>query len=179
MRPCLVAAYAAWPTKPLTPAPDDVLTIAPPPRGSISSISCFMATNAPRRLTATRRSHSSSGDLVRRLDRLLDAGVVERDVQTAEPLYRRVQGRANVPRARDVAGHGECLAARLLDEPGGFLVAVAGDVGDGDARSLASERERGGTADAGGRAGDERDLVDEARHGSSSALIASRSSIAR
>src|SRR5215217_7684349 len=60
IRPCLVAAYAAWPLKPLTPAPDDVLTIAPWPRRSMCSISCFMATNAPRRFTATRRSHSSS-----------------------------------------------------------------------------------------------------------------------
>jgi hypothetical protein len=60
MRPCLVVAYAAWPLKPLTPAPDEVLTIAPPPCSTMSSSSCFMLRKAPRRLTATRRSHSSS-----------------------------------------------------------------------------------------------------------------------
>ena len=45
---------------PLTPAPEEVLTIAPPPCLSIKGISCFMDRNTPRRLTSTIRSHSSS-----------------------------------------------------------------------------------------------------------------------
>jgi hypothetical protein len=32
-----VAAYAAWPLKPFVPAPDEVLTIAPPPWSSMST----------------------------------------------------------------------------------------------------------------------------------------------
>src|SRR3954454_2529774 len=64
------------------------------------------------------------GDLVRRLDRLLDAGVVDRNVQAAEALDRRVQRRSNVVRARDIARRGKRLAARLLDQPGGLLVAL-------------------------------------------------------
>jgi len=46
--------------KPLTPAPEAVFTIAPPPCLSISGISYFMHRNTPPRLIRMLRSHSSS-----------------------------------------------------------------------------------------------------------------------
>src|SRR5947209_6775984 len=45
---------------PMIPAPEDVLTIAPPPCLRISGISCFMHRNTLRRLVSMIRSHSSS-----------------------------------------------------------------------------------------------------------------------
>src|SRR5690242_16949410 len=54
------AAYAPPPPKARTPAPDEVFTMAPPPRWSSNGISCFMHRNTPRRFTARTRSHSSS-----------------------------------------------------------------------------------------------------------------------
>src|SRR4051794_22886453 len=42
---------------------------------------------------------------------------------------------------------------------------VGGHVGNHQARPLAGETQRGGAADAAGRAGDERDLAGEAGHG--------------
>jgi hypothetical protein len=119
------------------------------------------------------------GDLVRRVDRLLDAGVVERDVQAPEPLNCRAQRRANVVGARDVAGHREHLAARRLDQPCGLAVAVRRDIRHDDACAFAGEGKRGGAADAARRPGDERHLAVEPAHGRRSALIASRWSIAR
>ncbi len=103
-------------------------------------------------------------DLGGRLDRLLDARVVEGDVQATESLHRGVQCRFDVVGARDVAGHGERLAASLLDHASRLLVAVGCDVGDHDAGTFAPERQCGGAADAAGRSGDERDLVREPRH---------------
>src|SRR3954464_6223016 len=41
------------------PAPDEVLTITPPPCFSIWASSCFMQTNVPRRFMPRMRSHSS------------------------------------------------------------------------------------------------------------------------
>jgi hypothetical protein len=102
------------------------------------------------------------GDLGGRPDRLLDARVVEGDIQAAEPLDRRVERRLDLVTARDVAGHGERPAAGLLDHAGRLPVALRGDVGDHDTRALAREGERGGAADAARRSGDERDLPFEA-----------------
>src|SRR5437899_10374863 len=45
---------------PMTPAPEDVFTIAPPPCLRISGISCFMHRKTPRRLVSMIRFHSSS-----------------------------------------------------------------------------------------------------------------------
>jgi hypothetical protein len=119
-------------------------------------------------------------DLGGRLDRLLDARVVEGDVEAVEPLHRGLQCRFDVLGARDGAGHGERLAAGLLDHASRLLVAVGGDVGDHDARTVAPERECGGAADAAARSGDERDLaVEAAAHGVTMTLMASRSAMAR
>jgi hypothetical protein len=50
-------------------------------------------------------------------------------IEVAEPLHRRVQRRL-VLGVRDVAGHGERSAARLLDKASRIVVAVGCDVGD-------------------------------------------------
>ena len=105
-------------------------------------------------------------DLGGRLDRLLDARAVERDVEATEPLNAGLQRRLDVVAACDVAGHGERLAALGLDHAGRLPVAFGCDVGDHEARALAREGEGGGAADAAGRSGDERDLpVEAAAHG--------------
>jgi hypothetical protein len=60
---------------------------------------------------------------------------------------------------RDVAGHGERPAARLLDLAGRLSIAVGCEVGGDDARTLARKREGASVTDAAGRSGDERDLA--------------------
>ena len=101
---------------PLTPAPDDVFTMTPPPARSMSGISCFMHRNTPRRLTSTIRSHSSSVISAIGVDRLLDAGIVEREVEATERLDRSVQGGLHVLGPRHVAGDGESAPSGLLDQ---------------------------------------------------------------
>src|SRR3954463_44735 len=152
----------------------------------MSSISCFMATNAPRRFTATRRSQSSSaiscaGLTGCSIPALLKAMSTppKRSTAAAKAPPRRGQRVLDLIAARDVARDSERLPARLLDQPGGFAGTVGGHVGDHDARALTGEGQRGGAADAAGGAGDERDLAGEAGHGRRSVLIASRSSMAR
>ena len=54
------AVYAGLPLIPMTPAPDDVFTIAPPRLFRIKGISCFMHRNTPRRSMSMIRFHSSS-----------------------------------------------------------------------------------------------------------------------
>ena len=76
------------------------------------------------------------------LGSVLDAGVVEGDVEAPE----RVDGLSSAASTSSDAGHvapdGERLAAGLLDHPRRFAVGVLGDVGDDDAGALARERER-------------------------------------
>src|SRR3954470_16656942 len=60
MTPNFEAPQAAPRAKPVTPAPEEVFTIAPPPCSSMSGISCFMQTKTPRRLVVTTRSKSAS-----------------------------------------------------------------------------------------------------------------------
>src|SRR3954462_10471144 len=51
---------AAWPAIPITPAPEEVLTIAPPPLASINGISYLRHKKTPRRFTSTTRFQSST-----------------------------------------------------------------------------------------------------------------------
>src|SRR5437588_5683883 len=60
MTPCLAAVYAGLPLMPMTPAPEEVFTIAPPPCFRISGISCFMHKKTPRRSILWIGSHSAS-----------------------------------------------------------------------------------------------------------------------
>src|SRR5688500_15232690 len=94
---------------PLTPAPEAVFTMAPPPCLSSKGISDFMHRNTLRRFTRTIRSHSSS-PICR--DRLFNAGVVEGKVQAAESFHRLVQRGVHVLGPRDVASYSERLPPR-------------------------------------------------------------------
>jgi hypothetical protein len=104
-------------------------------------------------------------DRVGRLDRLLDARVVEGDIQAAEALDGRVERRPQLVVVGHVAGHRQRLAAGLLDQPRRLAVAVLRNIGHGDRRTLGGERQGGGAADAARRAGDEGDpAVEPSRH---------------
>ena len=75
--------------------------------------------------------------------------------------------RGDVLAARDIDRHRRAPRP-LRDEPGRrLLAALAIDVGDVDVRALGGEQLRRGQPDAGGRAGDERDLVLQPRHSNS------------
>ena len=54
-----ITTHSVWGARPEA-APDDVLTMAPPPDFSISGISCFMQRKTPRRSISMIRFHSSS-----------------------------------------------------------------------------------------------------------------------
>ena len=92
-----------------------------------------------------------------RLAELLLAGVVHEDVEAAERLDGVGRPARGSIRGRDVGGQGDRRAAALLDERddvAGILLLV-GQVGDGDIRALAGERDRHRSADPGVASGDE------------------------
>lgn len=64
------------------------------------------------------------------LDRLLDTGVVEGDVHTAELLDRPVQRGLHLLEPTDVARQGEYTAAGVLDQPCRLPHGLLRDVGD-------------------------------------------------
>ena len=75
---------------PMTPAPDEVLTIVPPPLWSSAGHLVLHAVKTPARLTDTRRSKSAVRDVGQGGGRLLDAGVVEGRVEPTEGGQRRL-----------------------------------------------------------------------------------------
>ena len=78
----------------------------------------------------------------------------------AELVHRPLDELLAVRLLRDVARHGDGLAARLGDEPHGLLgVLVFVQIGNQHVRALAGEGQGDGAADARVRAGDERDAV--------------------
>jgi hypothetical protein len=180
MSPCLVAAYAAWPLKPLTPAPDEGVDdhAAPVPEHELDLV--LHAQEGAAEVDRHEAVPLAVADLASRLDRLLDTRVVEGDVQATEPLDGGLQRRFDVLAAHDVARHRKGLAACLLDHAGRLLIALSCNVGDHHARPFAGERQGGRATDAAGRSGDERDFpVEAAAHGVTMTLIDSRSAIAR
>src|SRR4051812_6719179 len=144
---------------PMTPAPDDVLTMAPPPDFSISGISCFMHRKTPRRSMSMIRFHSSSSysavgaGFLGSIPALLKAA-------SSRPKTSAVLSRAaftSSPRPH-VAPDREGAAALFLDQACRFLIALVGYVGDDDARTLPGERQRRRPTDAARTAGDECDF---------------------
>jgi hypothetical protein len=123
--------------KPLTPAPDDVLTIAPAPRPEHELDLVLDGHERAPEVDGDQAVPLVVGDLVRGLDRLLDPGVVEGDVQAAEALDRRGQRVLDLLAARHITRDSERLSSRLLDQAGGRAGTVRGHVGDHDARALA------------------------------------------
>jgi hypothetical protein len=101
------------------------------------------------------------GEVGQWLGVLLDAGVVERDVEVPERLDGLVECRLDLVGRGDVAAHGEGASAGLVDQPSRFVVVLLGHVGDDHAGALAGERECRGAADTGRGAGDEGDLAGE------------------
>src|SRR5215208_8520149 len=124
---------------PVTPAPEEVLTIAPPPFFSINGISCFMHRKTPRRSTSTIRSHSSSVRSARR-HRLFDTGVVEGEVEATERLGRLIQRGPHVMGPRHVTLDGKRSPPGLFNEAGRLLIAFFRKVGKHHVRALARER---------------------------------------
>src|SRR4051794_16065796 len=87
-------------------------------------------------------------DCRRRLDLIFDPGIVECEIEPPECFDGFVQCGLDFFRLRDVTADGERPPAELLDHPRRFLIAAFRDVSDRDARSLAGERNGGGTADS-------------------------------
>src|SRR5438128_3723536 len=144
---------------PMIPAPEEVLTIAPPPCLSIRGISYFMHRKTPRRSMLMIRSHSSSSTSAVGTNFFGSTpAFVEGDIQPPKGFDGLVQGRPHVLAPRHVAPDGERPPALFLDHAGRFLVALFRHVGDHHAGTLASERQRRCTADAARGPGHERDL---------------------
>jgi hypothetical protein len=89
------------------------------------------------------------------------AGVVVQDVEPAEMAGRGLDG------ARDAVGIGDIGRDRdraIAGEMRALLARRRIDLGDRDAGALAGEQDRGGAADPGARAGDQRHLAFEPIH---------------
>ena len=107
-------------------------------------------------------------DLGDRRRLVLDASVVEGDVEPAERLDSARHRRLDLLRLRYVAGNDKHIATRVPDGIGGVAQRIVGTVKNGDASAFGGERDGRGASYATGRAGDESDFTIEAigkRHG--------------
>jgi len=84
-----------------------------------------------------------------------DAGVVHEDVQPAPPGDRRLHGRGDRARIRDVGPNAQRLGPRGTELVHGALQAFGIPVHEGHARTRATERQRRRGADAASRPGHE------------------------
>ena len=93
-----------------------------------------------------------------------DAGIGHHDVEPSEPLL----GLGDHTRPAGLVAHVMVqvvrLAAGLSDAPDDILAEPIIDVGDEDCSAFARQRLRTGLADAGGAAGDDRDLARDLTH---------------
>jgi hypothetical protein len=76
-------------------------------------------------------------------------------VDAAEFAAHRGDAGADGVAVREIEGHGEGLAAGVLDLLGNALTVVQGDVGDGDGRACLRQRAGDGFTDAAAAAGDD------------------------
>ena len=120
------------------PAIEATLTIAPPPRGSMSCAAAWQQMNVPVRLTSSVRRQTSSGNSSKRSG-VTDAGVVDEEVEPAERLCGLAERRVHARLVGDVARDAERPAAHL---GGGLLGALLVEHGDGRARGLERPRDR-------------------------------------
>src|SRR5690349_273344 len=95
MTPCLPTTYAADRGMACRPAPDAMLTIAPPPDRRNSGISCLMEKNVPVRSIRSTRSHACAVTSVSSWGDRRDGGVVDRQVQPATGLDGFLDGGAD------------------------------------------------------------------------------------
>jgi len=157
----------AWPTK------VEVKISEPPPRGEDQRAAAARqqgrdlmpgAQEGGRQVQVQRLAPALWRDLMRRLIGADGPGVVQGDVQPAEPFDRRLHQPHGQGLVADVARHGDGAPALGLDggDQGQELGLAPG--GDDHRRAFAREQAGGGGADAGAGSGDDGDLVDECRH---------------
>ena len=118
---------------------DEIVTIRPQPAASMSGIAACTQWNVPVRLTASIRSHASSGDVGERLE-LVDAGARDHDLdrpELAAHLRQRVVDRGAVG---DVDLAATARRAGLAQFVGGPRHGVAVEV---EQRDLMSRPPRG------------------------------------
>ena len=106
----------------------------------------------------TRSKFSTSLSATRSVGDPLDAGVVEGAIEASVDIDDALNERLDGGGVGDVAAHERGLAAGVLDHAGRLRAAVFEHVGDDHLGALAGEDARRGASDAGGAAGDERDL---------------------
>ncbi len=147
----------AWPP-PLRPQPDPVLMIEPPPAASMIGTTCLHIRKIERTFTPNTRSHSStvvSTAVVRRMmPALLKTTFTPpsswREVATTRSMSGSLATSAAIAMAVPPAARISCATASAASA---FRSTTA------TGRALGGERERGGTTDAAGTAGDDGLLV--------------------
>jgi hypothetical protein len=147
---------------PITPAPDDVFTMAPP-----------AAFEHERNLVLHAEENAVKIDVDDAIPLLfvvlgdgcgalwLDACIVKSEVEAAERVSGFVQCGFDLIALRHIATHRECATASLLDQPRGFLIRLLAKVRHGNARARACKRQRRRAPYAARRSGNERDPVCE------------------
>ncbi len=150
------ALYAAAFVQPQSPPTDAVNNTEPPPRSRIAGTACFEPRNEPFTMTSNTASQSSS------------------DCETTVPLRSMpalARNTSRPPNASTVAATIASLSAAFVtsaviavarpsgvaDRGGDLLGVRAVDVGDAERCAFLGEAHRGGLADPGPRAGDQRD----------------------
>jgi hypothetical protein len=101
-----------------------------------------------------------------------DTGVVEREVESAEPIDRLAHELRNAGRVRDIRRDEMRVDTQLGEIHSRLLPALDVDISYRDVDALTSEGQRRGPADTRSRARDDRDL---ALHGSHTSLLFSDS----
>ena len=129
-----------------------MLITRPPPCLTMARSASRLIRNAPRKVTPISRSNSSA---VLSSNGFLDqdAGIVDQNVETAEPVRYGREQREHLRLVGHVRAHGKTFAAggaNLGDHGLNLLLRCA--VGDGNPRALGSKRQRDRAADAAGAA---------------------------
>ena len=146
----------------MSPATDDMFTIAPPPDFSMCGISYFIDRNTPFRLTSMTSSQTCSGVVgSRNKGCAADPGVVEREIQTLPAAHGRVHQILDLIGASDVGRHEDRFAALGLNLADGFLAFGRAPRSDRHASAFRRERDGRGPADTRTAAGDDGDLTFE------------------
>jgi hypothetical protein len=146
-------------TEATSPCTEAMLTMRPQLRAFIAGSAACVARNTADRLIAMMASQRSAGKLDRR--GVLDAGVVDQDVDAAQAVHRGLHHGVDLLGLGHVGAVVADLDAELLCQPGtqrldlrGVAEAVEHQVGAGTA-----ERACDTQADAAGRAGDDGSLA--------------------
>src|SRR5699024_8172058 len=101
--------------------------------------------------------------LIERCRRLFDSGIVDREVDPAEFVDGRGDGRLDGACVGDVGDDGAGAPTGVPDQSGGLVQVVLADRDQGDVGAGLGAGESGGAADADAGSRDEGDLVGEVR----------------